>query len=131
MVRLGILLRDMSPRQMRRVQPQNCTKKVSFHTNERSVSGKLQGGTIAQMPSIPFTWRPLVTEVAPIAQIHNKLRNLSGFHHFEAFVCQYLHCHLYAKVDEFRKLAQASDWRNEQGRRSSAHIQYLHPVKSV
>ena len=112
MVRLGILLRDMSPRQMRPVQPENCTKKSRFHTNERSVSGKLQGGSIAQMPSIPFTWRSLVTEVTPIAQIHNKLGNLCGFRHFQAYVCQYLHCHLYPKVDEFRKLAQVGDWRN-------------------
>ena len=46
-----------------------------FHTNERSVSGKLQGGRIAQMPSIPFTWRSLVTEVTPIAQMQDKLGN--------------------------------------------------------
>ena len=46
-----------------------------FHTNERSVSGKLQGGRIAQMPSIPFTWRSLVTEVTPIAQMLDKLGN--------------------------------------------------------
>ena len=133
MVRLGMLLRDMSHRQMRSALRKNCTKKLS-----RGGNGSTQ--TNALSPENCSKESRNNRRNAPFLSGHQSQRSSSPIAPKKCLLIvvlmfwrRFLHCQALISLDIWISqpcCGHSGDWRTSHGKWRWAHIRYLHSVKS-